>query len=285
MAKRSRTLTAFFLVVGFAFGLLVGYLIVTRKHRPRFHAICEYWVYLPGTEMPGQSALLDRMIGSNPFAQAGRSPIGKTEGLVFSDVRLHTALILRSKNTNVFRPDLFESDVDLTASQLQALSRSQSIVKIRFLSDQVLPDKRHLQFCIHAAAAAADLGSGELVYDVTSERMMDLVDLQSELAEHFDATTADLHVRTVWSKSDVGGHAYTKGLPKIGSLELKTAEIAEDEKTLAMEVITAATHKIWREGKAAEPFELDVFHDKFQLLLGVAKDGFVPVRIMRVQPQ
>lgn len=283
MAKWVRAITGFWLVVGFALGLAVGYILVTRRHHTKFEAISEYWVYLPTAKMPDQSELMDRMIGSNPFSQAGRSPIGKKEGLIFSDVRLHTALILRSKNTNAFRPDLFETDVDLTAGQLQALSRSQSIVKVRYVSDQPLPDKRHIQFGIHAAAAIAALGGGELIFDVCAERMFDVLELDSELNTHFDATVSDLHVRTIWSKSDLGGQAYTRGLTKMGAAELRSADVSEDQRVLATEVIATAARKIWDEGKAPDPFDIEVFHDQFRLLVGGAKDGFCSVRILRVQ--
>ena len=94
----------------------------------------------------------------------------KNEALIFSDVRLHIALVLRSKNAHVFRPDLFEEHVEPTVELLEGLAGSKSFAKIRFISEEPLKDHRHLIFLAHAADAIADLAKGKVIYDVVAER-------------------------------------------------------------------------------------------------------------------
>ncbi len=122
------------------------YVAIHRRQKPRYFAMAEYWVYLPGDRMPLQDDIMTLMVASNPYGRGGRSPIGTAEGLVFSDIRLHIALVLRSKNPHIFRPDLFEEHIQPTKEILESLSAAQSLVKLRFASDIPLKDKRHLQF-------------------------------------------------------------------------------------------------------------------------------------------
>src|SRR5471030_3227986 len=101
----------------FVLGLVIGYAILWRTHQTGYLASAEYWVYLPEAEMPEQNLLLERIVGRNPYSKRGFTPIGTEEGLILSDVRLHIAHVLRSKNPHVFRPDLFE-DIDIDADQI-----------------------------------------------------------------------------------------------------------------------------------------------------------------------
>gem|GEM_PF-5880495 len=68
-----------------------------RSRRPKFFARAEYWVYVPGTKLPKQDELMTRMVAENPLHRLGKPPIGAREGLLFSDIRLHLAMAIRSK--------------------------------------------------------------------------------------------------------------------------------------------------------------------------------------------
>src|SRR5437870_8476526 len=96
------------LLLGVLVGIVIGWLLVTRKKEPKFLSSNEYWVYLPGDRMPDQTQVMARVIGDNPYKQRGKNPVSPREGLLLSDIRLHLALVLRSKNPHVFRPDMFD---------------------------------------------------------------------------------------------------------------------------------------------------------------------------------
>ena len=158
-------------LLAFVVGLGGGYHFISRRHQSKFLATAEYWVFLPTTDMPAQELVMDRMMNENPYRIRGRSPIGKNEGLVFSDIRLHIALVLRSKNPHVFRRDLFTEAEVPDSSCLALLDGMKSFVKLRYMSEEPLSDKRHLRFLAHAAVAYATIGNGVLIYDATAEKL------------------------------------------------------------------------------------------------------------------
>ena len=118
----------------------VGFSLRLLK-KPKYFACAEYFVYLPQEAMPDQDQLMDRVIKGGPYGQ----PITSQEGILFSDIRLHLGLILRSKNPHVFRPDTFETHITPTQEILGELSNARAAVKVRYLSEEPLADKRHLQ--------------------------------------------------------------------------------------------------------------------------------------------
>src|SRR5947209_2616034 len=121
--------------------------------------------------MPEQDAVMTRMVAENPYSRDGHLAIGKREGIIFSDIRLHVSLVLRSKNPHVFRPDLLKDSVEPTADILSALANSAALIKVRYISEAPLSDDRHIQFMAHFACAYLDLGSGLVIYDVVSEQL------------------------------------------------------------------------------------------------------------------
>ena len=263
-------------------GLIAAYIYMHRRDQTKFLAAAEYWVYLSGEEMPSQDAMLTQMVGKNPYAQRGRTPIGPAEGIILSDVRLHIALVLRRKNPHVFRPDLFDH-VELTADQITDLADAHSLVKLRYVSEIPLKDKRHLQFLIHAADAMARVGGSKLVYDSTAQRIFNKEELALELSRSVDATFSGLHVRPLWNEEKGSYHAETLGLKKIGVEELRTGPMEPDEQVLITQVLDLAVEEIWKEGAIPEEVEVDAFDDKFKVIFTKAKDGFADTRILRIQ--
>jgi hypothetical protein len=269
--------------LGFVAGLVGGYLVISRRAKSKFLATTEFWVYLPGVEMPSQMLVMDRMLNENPFQIRGRSPIGKNEGLVFSDIRLHIALVLRSKNPHVFRPDFFH-DVELPEPAiLDRLALAKSFVKLRYVSEIPLSDKRHLRFLAHAAVAYGSIGQGLIVYDVTSERLISRESFEEILRLDPDATGPGMHVRVRWKADIEGNRAETRGLAKIGLDELVTPLVRTDERVIINNVISEASAKLWANAETPETIELEAFGDQFQLRFRPLRDRQTETRILRIQ--
>jgi hypothetical protein len=252
------------------------------KKKRKYFAACEYWVYLPQEVMPDQDALMKRMVGDNPHARGGASPITAKEGLLFSDIRLHLGMVLRAKNPHVFRPDLFHQPAEPTPEILEALASSKAIVKIRYVSEEPLPDSRHLQFLPHMADAVADLGQGLAVYDVVAERLFTCADFHELLQRNSDLTGFDNHVQTLWEKDLASGHAFTKGMIKKGLPELETDDSHLDQRVLVLEVLNEAAKSVWETGDLPKELDLDAFHDQFKIEITPAKTGPYRVRILRM---
>jgi hypothetical protein len=268
--------------LGFVFGLVAGYTIIARRSKTKYLAAAEYWVYIPGEEMPAQEKLLDRIVGKNPYKKGGRSPIGPPEGLVFSDIRLHMALVLRKRNAHIFRPDLFE-EVDLTADQLKTMADCNAIIKLRYISEEPLPDKRHLQFLIHAADAMAEIADSCLIYDQTAQRLYSKDELAELLAKDLDATRPQCHVNILWRDKVTGCYAETFGLRKIGLDELRTGVMERDEQFLVMQVMDLAIERLWSMTYLPQEVEVEAYDDTFRILLSPPAEGVAKARILRMQ--
>jgi hypothetical protein len=266
-------------------GILIGWALVTqRKQRATsFLSTNEYWVYLPGVKMPPQDAVMSLVLGDNPYRQKGRNPITPREGLLMSDTRLHMALVLRSKNPHVFRPDLFDEYVEPTAEILTELANSECLVKVRYISEQPLKNRASVQLLPHLADAVAALGDGKVIYDCTKEELMTREQFQHMLSAHLDLDEADIQVRPVWRRAEHGGWAETRGLRKIGLPELATEPMEADEQVLVTEVLGDAAKKLWQAGELLDKIEVTLFEDEFQVLVGPPKQRVSSVKILRVQ--
>lgn len=273
-----------FLLLGLVIGMVFGWLIVqNRQKKTQFLSTNEYWVYLPGDQMPDQTQVMTRLMGENPYKQGGRSPIGPKEGLLLSDIRLHLALVLRRKNPHVFRPDLFDETVEPTAEILERLGGCESLVKVRYISEQPLNDRSSVQMLPHLADTVAELGNGIVIYDCIKEELYTREAFQSVLAEHLDLNQADIQVRQVWRRGDQGGWAETRGMRKIGLPELATERMEADERVLVSEVLSEAAKSLWDAGDLPEKVSVSTFGDEFQIVVSPPKERVANVKILRVQ--
>jgi len=268
------------LVIGFVAGLVLGYVVtrLVRRVRRKYLAVMELWVFLPTEQPPSQDDLMTRMVRDNPF---GSGVIGAAEGILFSDVRLHTSLVLRAKNPHVFRPDLIGEDVEPTPEALQALSQARALLKIRYLSEVPLGDARHVHFVTHMAMAAADLAQSRLVYDVVGSRLIDVPSLRQELHADPQAAKPELQVVVRWLDDDLGGHAETRGLLKVGLPELATAPSPKDQRVLILYLVEEAVKTLWRNMSYPEEMTVEAFDDTFKLLILPQAKGPYVIRIGR----
>lgn len=274
-----------------AAGLLAAIVILVvgavsrRRKKPGFLALCEYWVYVPGSEVPNQQALMDRMISSNPHNRPGSPCIGAREGMLFTDIRLHVALATKAKNPIVFRPDLFQNDLLVDKEILDRLSSASSLIKIRYVSEVPLADTRHLQFLPHMAEAVSFLSQGTLVYDVVSERISKAEDFSAVLAKSGKVETADFHVRTAWTANSEDGslQASTKGFRKIGSPELRTDPVQADMKTLVASLMDEVVKWVYAERVMEGSCNFDQYGDSFTVQVSQGTEGFLRVAIKRTR--
>lgn len=272
------------ILIGLLIGIAIGWVLVRRRDvKPSFLSTNEYWVYLPGAKMPDQIAVMSLVIGDNPYKQRGRNPISPREGLLLSDTRLHLALVLRSKNPHVFRPDLLDDHVEPTAKILEDLANSQSLVKVRYISETPLKDRSSIQLLPHLADAVAELGEGTVIYDCMKEEILSREAFQALLHDHLDLNVAELQVRPVWRRAEHGGWAETRGLRKVGLPELATERMESDEQVLVTEVLGDAARVLWDAGELPEKVDVKLFDDEFQVLLAKPKERVSTVRILRVQ--
>lgn len=275
-------------IVALLVGAIVGICAVSiikimkQPRRQRYFAACEYWVFLPTDQMPNQDDIMTSMVARNPHSQAGETPIGAKEGLLFSDVRLHCSLVLRSKNPHVFRPDIY-SDVEVSPDVLTGLGLAQSIVKVRYVSEVPLTDDRHLQFLPHMAGAYARLGKATAVYDAVSESLYTKDQFEAMLGADIDAKRPDFHVRVAWVRDPGSARAETKGLIKKGMAELVTADARPDNERLVCEVLQDAAFLGWSRGEHLGTEIVEYFGDKFEVRILPPKDQKSLVHIVRFQ--
>lgn len=275
------------LVLGLCAVLMLGYLamLLFRPARLKYLVTCEYWVYLQDEKPPDQDAVMNRMIRDNPFKVGHDPAIGPREGILFSDIRLHSALVLRSKNPHVFRPDLFDANVEPTSEDLEALAESKALQKIRFVSEEPLKDDRHLQFLPHMALAVADLAGSKVIFDTVAERLHSVDWLRNELTKSGDATRADLHVRIIWKAGAGTGIAETRGLLKMGLPEIVTEPAQDDQRVLMTTVLEEAARQVWEARSMPLKVFVQAYQDMFELRLTPVPKGPYKARIFRAQAE
>lgn len=233
---------------------------------------------------------MGRMLKTSPFKVDGKPVVGPSEGLVFSDVRLHVSLVLREKNAHLFRPDLFEAHVEPSAEHLEGLAKSVALVILRFTADERIPDDRHLRALTHMAEAAAYYAKSTTLFDLAGERLLTAEELRRQLASHPDATHPELHVTTYWSAQESGGIAATRGLIKIGFPEIETYPTPSDYRSVATAVLHEAAIMIWKDRALPEadsggevPIDVEAFDDTYRVLVEPRRSGPLKARILRIQ--
>ncbi len=206
---------------------------------------------------------MQRMLRINPFQLGADPPCGHNEGLIFSDIRFRIALVLRSKNPHVFRPDLLDSHIIATPEALKALSQSEALAKVSYVSETPIPDDRHLQFLVYLVESLSHLTHGVLAFDVPGERLFFVDELREQLKMDLNAKRLDLHLGTFWSPDEEGGHAFTRGLRKIGFPDLATPVSNADHRVLICELLSNAAQAIWHDRTFQTQRVLTAFGDTF----------------------
>lgn len=268
-----------YLLIGIVLGIVIGFVIVQLRDQYRsgkFLASAEYWVYLADDKLPPQEEVMKLLLGGN-------SPVGPEEGLLLSDIRLHIGLVLRTKNPHVFRPDLFEDHLEPTAELLNLMSQSKALAKIRYLSEIKLKNDAHLQLLPYLAYAYSKLGYGQAIYDVSAERLMTVPDLAEQLKADKNARRPELHLQTIWRRTEDGGRAETRGLIKKGIPDLVTLEVHHDERLLVTALVEEAGRRLWAQNQFSDQVEVESYNDLFRLMLAPPRNGRSQVRIVRVQ--
>jgi hypothetical protein len=268
-------------LIGFGVGIVAWRLIQGRRQRG-YLAQCEYWVYVRRPAVPKTEALMSRMIDGNPHNRPGKPCITNREGMLFTDVRLHVAAVLKSKNPQLFRPDLFDRTVVPTPEILERLALCEGLIRVRYLSEVPLKDSRHLQFIPHMADAVSDLCEGLVVLDTVSNEMVLAEEFTRRLSVNGHCERPDFHLRVLWDKLDEGCRALSCGLVKVGRKDWVSDWLDADQEVLATGLMLNASHKVFRKPEEPGPFEMEAYGDTLILeVLGAWEEGRQKVSIKR----
>lgn len=258
--------------------IALGVLLIVRNKRVPLGTVLEYWVYLPEAKLPESEEIMTRMVRDSPFKKG----IGTREGILFTDIRLHVGLATREKNAIQFRPDLLFDYLDLSPELLSLLAEAQAFARIRYVSPEPLPDRRHLLFIPHMASAICHLGQGLVVLDQTKEVAWTAADFDRWLHENGSQEEFEPNVRICEDAGLEGQIVFgSKGLGKIGLPEIRMIPAAWDFRTLLQEVTLVAAEMIWREGKVPDKLRLEAFGDPFELAFLPPKNGVSHFRVSR----
>lgn len=251
------------------------------KRKEKYLSDTEYWVYIPTAELPNQEAMMDFVIRGH--ADSGHSStIGPKEGILFSDIRLTIALVLRSKNPHVFRPDLIGEEVRTTKELLECLADSVALIKIRYISEEPLPDNRHLRMLPNLVVAAGTLGNACAVYDAQQETLSTFANFVSELRRNPDPARPDFHVRSLWKPLSSGGQAESRGLAKVGLRDFATKGMNADEQVLVTNVVEEAARQVFATARFPESVVIESFNDRFRVVFDQKSKGTVTAVILRM---
>lgn len=249
-------------------------LVEAFSSKPKYLAVIEYWVYTSGSNSANIAGAVAKLTRSGVLTPA--------EAALASDIRLYASTICRSHNPQLFRPDLLSDPIEPTAEQLQALAQSDTIVKLRYLSETPLSDLRHVGFLPRLAVDVAKAKGAEVVLDNVSEKLYSTVELEASLLDGDERYSPGEHVQTYWLAAPDGGKAVTRGLLKAGIRELETPDTRSDYRNLAVEVLRRAAEKLWLGEANPNLIHVSCYDDLFVVRVKPAKHGASIARIMRL---
>lgn len=272
----------FLLGFALAFGGILFWRRMVGRREPGYLAFTEYWVYVTQPQLPPQEKLMDRMISSNPHNRPGKPSVGAREGMLFTDIRTHIAVVRRDKNPHVFRPDLLHENAVPTPEILELLPKAEGFIKVRYSSEALLKDTRHLQFLPHFADSVGEQAGGLVVFDPVMEKLWTYPEFHALLASNNNAERPDFHFRVVWEKRDEGCYALTRGLRKVGHAEWKVGPVECDQEVLVVGLLLRAGQKVMRQPQELHTFEFEEYGDQFVFTPGEKLiDGQRPVSLVR----
>jgi hypothetical protein len=254
-------------VIGFAIGFVIAYIFI-RRRPAKVYAHAELWVPVTTETIPDQAAVMNRMLQDLTYAKRGRSPISPAEGLIFSDVRLDINVVKRAKNVALFEKVGFDDAV--------------AFVRLQYISEIPLKDKRHLQFLTFAAEAYMALTDGPGIYNVQTERFWPASDVRERLLSNPQGNSPEWWLEVQWRTEGETGFAETVGLRNLGFDELRTPLTDPDQRWLITEMVEFAAHRIWEEMKIPALVTHSAHGDAFEIQLRPKRKS-VEVRIMRIQ--
>jgi hypothetical protein len=258
--------------IGFLLGATVMFTLVRRFKRAKTDLRAELWVLLPTEDVPGQPEIMSRLLTCRDYVRDGKTPISPAEGLVMSDIRLDIDSVLKKRNRTVFQT--------LPAPY----STAEGFVRLRFISEIPVSDRRHLRFLAYAAEAYLHLGNGIGVYNPDTEETWTKGEFKQILQDAFDGDVFRIWVKTRWAPKSESGEAETRGLRAIGLNELRTPPSPSDHRLLVQQLLEELAMTAWSELALPDRFVTEAYGDQFELLLRPSK-GFVEVRMMRMQPE
>jgi hypothetical protein len=267
-----------YVLIGLIVGLSVGYIVYHRTRSPYF-AHAEYWVYSNNHELPSTDKLMVRLVGSNPYIQQGQNPVGGAEGLVLSDIRLKIALLLKSKNQNLFDGRRVPESIADQHDFIREIGSFQSIVKLQYISTTKLKDKRHLQFLMHAADATAEICESDWILDKVNGVLRTKAEQSEILAKNFNVTKLELHTRL---ETNMDNSFTSYGLIKAGISDFDTHPVAADQVQLVREILERYMALSWERGEAF-PDPIKAYDDEFFILQKPIKHNRTLMRIVRKQ--
>lgn len=245
------------------------------SRKPRYLAVAEYWVYTSDPSPANVAGAVAKLTRSGAITPA--------EAALASDVRFFASQIARQHNPQLFRPDLFSDPIEPTAEQLEALARADTIIKLRYLSEEPLPDLRHAAFLPRLAVDVARIKKAGLILDNVSETLHTPDSLEASLPDGEQRYGPAGQIRTCWIRTAAGGKAVTRGLLKAGIPELETPETRPDLRNLALEVLALAAEKLWRGEANPNLVHVSCYDDHFVVRVKPTRNGPSEARILRMQ--
>jgi len=263
------------LIAGAAIGLvlyLAYRLLATRREATaKAPAVwVEFWVYANADVRPSDANILKRVFGENPYRGAS---LGPAEGATLSDVRFHIGFVKREKNAMVFRPDIFsEVDAEIPPHLPSSLEDTTCVVIVRFVSEERVSSRKHLQFITHVVDAIAELTDATMVWDTEAQRFWTRAEFRQRLTDHADGTRFEENVVTHWTETPFEGRAFTRGMAKVGLPDLEFDRQPVDQRTLATHLVEESARRCWQAGELA-PCTFDSFGEVFEVEFGPPRAG------------
>lgn len=228
---------------------------------------------------------MTRIIGQNPYNKGRFQTIGPADGLFMSDVRLSIALVRKEKNPHLFDPTDLVTAAFADNGLSEAMVEAKTLVRLSYISEQPLRDRRHLQFLAHAADAYASLTGSILILDPVAGIPRTKSDMESWLSSQLDLTVPQGQVQWDEERSEDTVRWKSRGFVKLGYPEIETYDISADQAMLTRELLESLTKSHWYGPLTPEnDAEAELYGDRFVFVLEKTKSpNLMMLRILRLQ--
>lgn len=231
--------------------IAIGIGIFLTRHRNRLLLNAEYWVYCQAEKLPDQTQMMERVVGRS-------DKIGPAEGLLFSDIRLHVSLVTKAKNPHLFDPTALDPELQESFEFVTDVLNQTSIIRVRFTSNELMKDKRHLRLLPHLAFAYTGLTDAKWIYDKSQQKLYGIEEFAKYIETNLDKAWSQVRI----GKTDDGA-LKVYGIEKIGIPPFQTDRLDVDQFQLVEEVLRSFVEQCWRANRL-DTTPIEAHGDKFE---------------------
>lgn len=243
---------------------------VVQRSQPAVH---EFWMWTPKERLPSEHAISNRLMRGNPHNSYGRPALSTDEALLLTDIRTHVGISLPPKNRHLFDPNFYSDEAIVPPEAMDTMREARSMVIVRFVAEEPMPNRDYLHFLTHLADAVADLMGSELIYDREGMRFYTGERWKTEMMSENAKQTFERLIAFDAVEEARGWWLHTHGMRKLGLPDLEMCDVGREQKTICMNILRTFAEQVFDDAAFLTDRELEMFGRSHRLVLAPSERG------------